>query len=80
MAMPSSKQSTTTADTTDTSECHTLCPYLHIKQQGHGESVSKGCRLSSLRVLHMCLLEDDPLLLLLPCCCCAEEDARTHAA
>lgn len=31
MAMPSSKQSTTTADTTDTSECHTLCPYLHIK-------------------------------------------------
>lgn len=39
MAIPSSRQSITTADRMDISECHTLCPYLHISTR----TTTNGC-------------------------------------
>jgi hypothetical protein len=74
MAMPSSKQSTTTADTIDTSECHTLCPYLQSKGTQDTGSELAGCRLAVNLVLHLLRADNS-----LPCCCCAERVLQTRS-
>jgi hypothetical protein len=50
MAIPSSRQSITTADRMDISKCHTLCPYLHRSTRAtrHSQRHNQACNNSTV--------------------------------